>query len=135
MKKLKSKAKNGRLNDKASNMLKWIILTSVANMFLMLLICLVVYITDAEANSSYLIILAVECIGLFITSYFTGRKFRKNGMLKGILCNGPYIIIVLISSLLLSDFSADTRIATSLIFMLSTSAIGGIVSVNTHKKR
>lgn len=133
MKKLK--AKNDKNNLKSITALRWLSLTSSINIIIMILMCIIIHLSDSDINSGYFIILTIQCIALFITGYMTGKKFRKNGLLNGILYNGPYILIVLIISLLLTRLKFDSRMVVSVLFMLTTSAIGGIVSVNSRKKR
>lgn len=109
-------------------------LNTVINISVAFMICLILFIADADVDANYLLITVAICFSEFVTAYISGRKLRKNGIIVGVLFNIPFVVFEIIIALVLSSFEFDYRLFLSLFTQITISAIGGIVSVNTRKR-
>ena len=97
-------------------------------------ICLFIFILNSNINSNYFLILTVLSLTVFITAYRSGIKFRKKGIIVGVVYNLPFILSLIAISVIINSFVFDYRMFVSIISLIIFSALGGIVSVNTRKK-
>ncbi len=129
--------KNSRV--KADNITNRIIIHLLINTSFNLLVCavlcLVMFMAGSNIDSNYFMILTLLCFSVFVSGYYSGRKFRKNGIVIGIIYNLPFILILVITALAINTFLFDSRLIITLVSLLLFSALGGIVSVNTRKKQ
>ncbi len=109
-------------------------LNTVINISVAFMICLILFIADADVDANYPLITAALCFSEFVTAYISGRKLRKNGIIVGVLFNIPFVLSEIVIALALSSFEFDYRLFLSLFTQITISAIGGIVSVNTRKR-
>ena len=108
---------------------------ALINLASVLALCLYFYLADKNVYEEYIVILIGLSAADFVSSYFIGKKIRKNGMLYGVLYNLPFIVLFIIISLLLNGFSFDSRLLYFTVSRIILSAIGGITAVNSKSKR
>ena len=131
------KNRNLRKNDNAvikSIVLRFSVIFSI-NLLTVILLCLFFYITDRNVYEGYGLIVIMLISADFLTSYYVGRCIRKNGMICGVIYNLPTILLFETISLIMNDFSFDTRAFILPALRVFISAIGGITSVNAKSKR
>ena len=100
-----------------------------------LILCLYFYLADRNVYEEYIVILIALSAADFVSSYFIGKKIRKNGLLCGVLYNSPFIVLFIVISLFLNGFSFDSRLLYFITSRIILSAIGGITAVNSKSKR
>ena len=108
---------------------------ALINLASVLALCLYFYLADKNVYEEYIVILIGLSAADFVSSYFIGKKIRKNGMLYGVLYNLPFIVLFIVISLLLNGFSFDSRLLYFTVSRIILSAIGGITAVNSKSKR
>lgn len=86
--------------------------------------------------SKYDIIVSLAAFSLVTVSvgYFSGIKIRSKGMVIGLLFSLPIITLVTMTSLIFNNFKADINIVYSIVSMLISSSVGGILAVNKRLK-
>ena len=91
----------------------------------------------ADLSMKYDLICALLSFGLssFAVGFFIGRKLRQNGLIAGIIYSLPVNTLVVLISLIFSDFTVDFNIVITVIVLLVTAGVGGIVAVNSRLKR
>lgn len=104
------------------------------------LLCLVVFsfvMTKLDAPDG--IVSAMSSIALCVGSYFAGfvlsKRRRKNGLLTGIFCGIGIFIVTFLLGLLFAQITPSLGIFSKLLMVLVCSAIGGVVGVNSKRKR
>lgn len=101
-------------------------------MFLAASICLALDMSD---NFSSLVSGICLGVGAVVSGFLTGKKIKCGGIINGIFCGIIMYLIVFFLSLFISEngFTIVT-LSHSLITVIS-SAIGGVLGVNTSSKR
>lgn len=75
------------------------------------------------------------CIGGYVGGYVCARKRRRNGLIQGIICGTIIFAIVLLFGTVFAKAVIEISTAGKLILTLLCSGVGGIVGVNTKKRR
>lgn len=131
-----SKSKRAKQSDSAVvTILLRFTVVALINLVSVLALCLYFYLADKNVYEEYIVILIGLSAADFASSYFIGKKIRKNGMLYGVLYNLPFIVLFIVISLLLNGFSFDSRLLYFTVSRIILSAIGGITAVNSKSKR
>lgn len=131
-----SKSKRTKQSDSAViTILLRFAVVALINLVSVLVLCLYFYLADKNVYEEYIVILIGLSAADFVSSYFIGKKIRKNGMLYGVLYNLPFIVLFIVISLLLNGFSFDSRLLYFIVSKIILSAIGGITAVNSKSKR
>ena len=91
----------------------------------------------ADLSVKYDLLCSLLSFGLasFAVGFFIGRKLRQNGLLAGIIYSLPLNTLIVLLSLIFSDFTVDLNIAITATVLLVTAGAGGIVAVNSRLKR
>ncbi len=135
---VKSSNKNKTKNKQSDSLIKGIILHETIIVFIHLIavmaVCVIFYAADIDVYTNFAIIAVLLAAANFVSAYFTGLRFRKKGMLLGLLYNSPICIIFILTSLILNSFAFDYRLFVLLAVFLVMSALGGITAVNTRIK-
>ncbi len=72
------------------------------------------------------------CMGCFAASFTCAKHRRKNGLLTGLACGAlTFAVIFLLSLIIFKGVTGGGGFFSKLLMILSCSAIGGIVGVNT----
>ena len=131
-----SKSKRTKQSDSAVvTILLRFTVVALINLVSVVALCLYFYLADKNVYEEYIVILIGLSAADFVSSYFIGKKIRKNGMLYGVLYNLPFIVLFIVISLLLNGFSFDSRLLYFTVSRIILSAIGGITAVNSKSKR
>ena len=105
------------------------------NILTISLLCMYFYFRSTNVFREFIVILIAFSVADFISSYYIGKKTRKNGMIYGIVYNLPVIVLIIFISLILNSFTFDMRLLFFAVIRIILSAAGGITAVNTKSKR
>ena len=73
------------------------------------------------------------CAGCYAASYTCAKHRRKNGLLTGLACGAfTFAVIFLLSLIIFRGVTGGGGFFSKLLMILSCSAIGGIVGVNSN---
>ena len=89
---------------------------------------------DIKSSSYYSACLLFLGLGCFVSGFVTARKIKQNGLLNAVIYSLPGNMLYIILSSVLNNFNIDYHIIFSLILVVISSAIGGIISVNERPK-
>ena len=78
----------------------------------------------------------VTAIGVFFCGFMSGRHFSSKGLVFGAICGIIYSgLLCIIGNLVSQSISFGLSAVTALIIGLICGAVGGIVGINTRRKR
>ena len=100
-----------------------------------IIISSVALVADLPAKYDFLCSLLGFTISSFAVGFYVGQKLRQKGLLAGIIYSLPANTLVVLISLIFSDFSFGINIVITAIALLVTAGVGGIVAVNNRLKR
>ena len=100
-----------------------------------ILACTVLFTINVPKDFHYYISIAALCLAALLTGFYAGKINRKNGLLYGIIYNSAPIVLIMFVSLIINSFSFDYNLPVSAFLLIVSSAAGGILSVNSRKKR
>ena len=87
--------------------------------------------TDVSENIIPGGIIVFTCISIFISSLITTKKTNRNGMKKGGIIGGIYVIsLYLISSILNTGFRVNSYTILMLVLGIISGVVGGIIGIN-----
>ena len=91
----------------------------------------------ADLSAEYDLICSLFSFALssFIVGFYTGSKLKQNGLLSGIIYSAPINTLIVLISLIYSEFKVDINIIITVIALVLASAVGGVVAVNKRRKR
>ena len=126
---------NKRSKSKSNPVVNVFLKTQILNILLFLIAyisaSLIVYNSDALSSKyNFYIISAVTALSNFISGFYCGAKLKKNGMINALLFCLPLIIIILFISAAVNSFNIDLTFFLSSVIMITSSMLGGILSVN-----
>lgn len=75
------------------------------------------------------------CIGAYTGGYIAARRRKQNGLIMGILAGISVYCIIFLLGLILAKTSMSMGFFSKLIMTLICGAIGGIIGVNSKRKR
>ena len=90
---------------------------------------------DIPSTFDYLFSLITFTLSNLIVGFYSGIKYRRNGLVNGVLTSLPSNIIILIISLILGEFAVDINFIITLLVLVVASGVGGILAVNKRTKR
>lgn len=89
---------------------------------------------DLQKSFNFPIFASLTGLCSLLSGFLAGRTKRENGIFTGIIYPLPTFLIYILLSLITNSFSFDFNLLISLAVMLISSAVGGILGVNTKKK-
>ena len=100
-------------------------------------ICLTVFsvlLTYTNLTESLIqpVVISVTGISIFVGSFFTTRKMKKNGIIKGIAVGLLYIILIYLISSVVNNANFKLSIGSIVMMVIGIlcGAIGGIIGIN-----
>lgn len=75
------------------------------------------------------------CVGGYCGGYLCARKKRRNGLAMGVACGVIIFMIVMIFGIVFAKAAIGVSSGGKLFFTMLCGAIGGVVGVNTKKRR
>lgn len=111
--------------------IKGSIFSIIISLILLLIFVILLCYTNLSENSIKPTILVITGVGILIGSMISAKKIRKNGLINGGMVGAVYIIILyMVSSLTITNFSITINSLTMLIVAIITGMIGGIIGIN-----
>lgn len=111
--------------------IKGSIFSIIISLILLLIFAILLCYTNLSENSIKPTILVITGVGILIGSMISAKKIRKNGLINGGMVGAVYIIILyMVSSLTITNFSITINSLTMLIVAIITGMIGGIIGIN-----
>ena len=111
--------------------IKGSIFSIIISLILLLIFAILLCYTNLSENSIKPTILVITGVGILIGSMISAKKIRKNGLITGGMVGAVYIIILyMVSSLTITNFSITINSLTMLIVAIITGMIGGIIGIN-----
>ncbi len=95
---------------------------------------IIALMADSPDKYDSIIIISVMSFASLITGFYAGIKIRSNGLVVGIIYTLPINALLLIISLISSNFTLGINFFISLFALIISSAIGGIIAVNKRLK-
>ncbi len=124
---------------KENSLPKTILISSVVGTIgtisLMLIFAAVIVLLQLDRIYSAPLATVSIALGSMISSYCCGRKIAKNGYLIGLLNGATVFILVLLVSLIVSDWKISLNTVFHLAIILTASTAGGIFGVNKKSSK
>ncbi len=124
---------------KENTLLKTIIFSSligaIGTVLLMFLFAALIVLLQLDRAYAAPLATVSIAIGSMISSYCCGRKVSKNGYLIGLLNGAAVFVLVLLVSLIVSDWKISANTLFHLIIILTASTAGGIFGVNKKSSK
>ena len=136
MKKIKPKSRKTRAdNSTVSTFINVQIFSLITYIVVFLIFSFVALAADLSRKYDYLFSVIIFVICSFLTGFYAGNKQRQNGLLTGVVYSLPMNTLTLLISLIFSDFKADSSIIITVLLLVVSSAVGGILAVNKRHRR
>lgn len=136
MKKIKPKSRKTRAdNSTVSTFINVQIFSLITYISVFLIFSFIALAADLSRKYDYLFSVIIFVICSFLTGFYSGNKLRQNGLLTGIVYSLPMNTLTLLISLIFSDFKADSSIIITVLLLVVSSAVGGILAVNKRHRR
>jgi len=74
-------------------------------------------------------------IGGLASGYICAKMMRENGLVYGLLCGGLLAVLLLLGSFGIGDNGLGVPALFKIIFILLCGMLGGVLGVNTRKRR
>ena len=131
----KFKKKTFTKNPSVDVFIKVQIFALLMDVLIFALFSYVALISDLPIKYDFLCALVCFAISNFLVGFYTGLKSRQNGLLYGVIYSLPTNVIVILISLILSNFNVSMNIAITALVLPLCAGIGGIVAVNSRLRR
>ncbi len=127
------------LNNFKSSRLYCTISSSFAGI-LVVIVCLLAFsilMTKFDAPEAMVSVMSslALCIGAYSGGYIASRKRRQNGLILGLMTGILIYCLILAIGLLFAKTSVTLTFFSKLVMTIVCGAIGGIIGVNSKKKR
>lgn len=121
-------------NKTFKNVLKGIIIAFITTLVLILIFALLLTYTNISEDTIFPVVVVITGISILLGSSLSNIKIKKNGLLNGGIIGFVYILLLyLISSSFIGDFSVNTNSIILIIASILTGMLGGIIGVNIGK--
>ena len=94
----------------------------------------IAFFADIKNSGYYSMCLLSLSLGCFVSGFVTARKMKHNGLMHAVIYSLPGNLSYIVLSSALNSFKIDYHIILSLMLIIVSSAIGGIISVNVRPK-
>lgn len=116
------------------NIIKGIITSLIATLILILIYALLLTYTNISEDTIFPVVVIITGISILLGSSLSNIKIKKNGLLNGGIIGFIYILLLyLISSAFIGDFTVNTNSIILIIASILTGMLGGIIGVNIGK--
>lgn len=119
------------INKNMIRVIKGSIFAIVISLILLLIYASLLAYTNISETTMTPVVITISGISILIGSSISSLKIKKQGMLNGALVGLIYVLaIYLLSSILLTGFTIDTKSMIMIAVGIITGMIGGIIGVN-----
>ena len=140
-----SKAGYKYLRDAAANtgkmfdfvfMLKAVVIAYAASVVLLVMVALIATFQSMSDKGISIMVNMVTALGVAMCGFLNGRRSGRGGMIAGAISGVVYtLLLCLIGNLASQNFSFGINTITAQIIGVVCGAVGGIIGINTVKKR
>ena len=104
------------------------------------LLCMFIFAfftTIFDVNESIITTMGIAslAVGSFFSSFYVGKKFKKGGLIIGVINGIVCLFVIEMLSVILKAFSFDLLLVIKIFLILIASLAGGIYAVNKVAKR
>lgn len=104
------------------------------------LLCMFIFAfftTIFDVNESIITTMGITSlsVGSFFSSFYVGKKFKKGGLIIGVINGIVCLFVIEMLSVILKTFSFDLLFVIKIFLILIASLAGGIYAVNKVAKR
>lgn len=104
------------------------------------LLCMFIFAfftTIFDVNKSIITTMGITslAVGSFFSSFYVGKKFKKGGLIIGVINSIVCLFVIEMLSIILKAFSFDSLLVVKIFSVLIASLTGGIYAVNKVAKR
>ncbi len=104
------------------------------------LLCIFIFAfftTIFDVNESIITTMGITSlsVGSFFSSFYVGKKFKKGGLIIGVINGIVCLFVIEMLSVILKAFSFDLLLVIKIFLILIASLAGGIYAVNKVAKR
>ena len=103
------------------------------SLLFVLLFALIALLLDLGEGSSALFATSSLAIGGFLSAYISSKKFKKKGIINGLVCAATTFLLVFIISLIVDKGGITLNTLFNLIATVLSGLIGGISGVGQKK--
>lgn len=129
-----NKGDKKRLSGNAGVFIRAQIIYLILSLAFLLISAFISYSSSLDTKFYFYITVFSIALASFLSSFYSGYKIHKNGLVVGLLFSLPMNIIWLIVSAVINSFKSDATIIISLVVLLIVSMLGGVLAVNTGLK-
>lgn len=116
------------------NVIQGIIISLITTLVLILIFALLLTYTNISENTIFPVIVIITGISILLGSSLCNIRIKKNGLINGGIVGFIYILLLyLISSAFLGDFSLNFNSIILIVASILTGMLGGIIGVNIGK--
>ena len=116
------------------NLIQGIIISLITTLVLILIFALLLTYTNISENTIFPVIVIITGISILLGSSLCNIRIKKNGLINGGIVGFIYILLLyLISSAFLGDFSLNFNSIILIVASILTGMLGGIIGVNIGK--
>ena len=124
---------------KENSLLKSVLIASalgvITTVFLMLIFAAAIVVFQLDRAYAAPLVTVSVAIGSMVSSFFCGKKIGKNGYLIGLLNGAAVFTLVLLISLIVSNWKFTSNTIFHFIIILTASTAGGIFGVNKKSSK
>ncbi len=107
----------------------------IITVFIFLIISFVMTKIDIPKNITQVLSIAALALGAYFGGYICAKKYRKNGLLRGVACGFIVFVIVMIIGSLFAGSVINISSSSKLLIVVVTGGIGGAIGVNSKRRR
>ncbi len=108
---------------------------AIVSTAILLVLSLVMSVRDVPAVLINPLACAAIAVGSFFAGFLCAKQLRQRGMLFGALCGIIMFGLLLFTSLTLTGEAFGWIVLIKLVIVLTSAMIGGILGVNTRRRR
>lgn len=126
-----TESRGGSVNKNFVRVIKGSLFAIIISLILLLIYASLLTYTDISENTMTAVVITISGISILIGSSISSMKIKKQGMLNGALVGLIYMVFIyILSSILISGFSLDTKSIIMILVGMLAGMVGGIIGVN-----
>lgn len=126
-----TESRGGSVNKNFVRVIKGSLFAIIISLILLLIYASLLTYTDISENTMPAVVITISGISILIASSISSMKIKKQGMLNGALVGLIYMVFIyILSSILISGFSLDTKSIIMILVGMLAGMVGGIIGVN-----
>ena len=108
----------------------------IISVLLLLLLSVLATTMDMDSKTVNGCITGITAVSVIICGFMTAKKMGKGGLINGVIAGVLYtVLLYAIGSIVIGSFNFNIATVTALIMGIVGGGIGGVMGVNTKKRR